>query len=383
MKIEDYKKYEITNEDISYLASICDREKKLGIVDLYEDEEFKVFEKLVLNKYDHDSFIKLSLLSERLLRNYDDPKVFELGLKIIYNLIDLGEKELSTTDDLLLEYRLSDLYLLLSYIIVDDGFNTVPYDSKAKKYNIDKDNALALAYLQKAILYNPNDSGIKMSLGMYYYHEKNFYKAYDYLISAQEFLYDEFSFPSFFDIEAEAMLYNEIGIFFDSIKERKWFSGEKAYLCFRAAYLISKGCDNLTKESFACTRYNMAYSYYKGIGVNENHKEGKKYLDELASGLLLNYGVDILNDDDPDGIIKDYYKPDYFAIALDVIKFLKINENLLWIDKPHKKITIDNNRLVLEAKKDCLNAYSVINHNTINLCLKRNNEIIDFIKTNL
>ena len=376
MKIEDYKEYEITNGDISYLESICDRGKELGIVDLYENEEFKVFEKLVLNKYDHDSFIKLSFLSERLLRNYDDPKVFELGLKIIYNLIDLGEKELSTTDDLLLEYRLSDLYLLLSYIIVDDGFKTVPYDSKAKKYNIDKDNALALAYLQKAILYNPNDSVIKMSLGMYYYHKKNFYKAYDYLISAQEFLYDEFSFPSFFDIEAEAMLYNEIGIFFDSIKERKWFSGEKAYLCFKAAYLISKKCDNLTKEAFICTRYNMAYSYYRGVGVDINLEVGKKYLDELASGLLLNYGIDILNDDDPDGIIKEYYKPDFFAIALDVINLLKIDKSLIWIDKRHKKITIDNNKIVLEVKKEYINGFK----RELKQIIRTSGELISFLK---
>lgn len=308
MRIEEYKGYQITDEDIAFLIKEVEKEEELTVVDLYQNEIVKVFEDLVLNKYDQQSFIKLSLLSQRLLRNFDDVRIFELGLKISYNLIALGEKELKTSEDPLLEYRLSELYLILSYIIIDDGFNTIPYGSKAEKYNIDRDNNLALSYLQKASLYNPNNSLIKVSLGMYYYYKNNFYKAFDYLISAQSFYNGEWSYKQFVNIDDQSMIFTEIGIFFDDKKDEYYENGNKVFLCFKAAYLISQYADDLTKETFICTRYNMAYSYLKGIGVDENHKEGKKYLDELAEGLCEKYGEDISNIDDPDGIIKDYFK---------------------------------------------------------------------------
>lgn len=64
---------------------------------------------LFLNKYDKDSFIKLSYVSSRLLRNYDDERAFTLCLKLSYNLIDFGENEKECNNDQLLEYRLADL----------------------------------------------------------------------------------------------------------------------------------------------------------------------------------------------------------------------------------------------------------------------------------
>ena len=57
MKIEDYKGYQIQEEDIAFLIKELEKEKELTIVDLYQNEIVKVFEDLVLNKYEQQSFI--------------------------------------------------------------------------------------------------------------------------------------------------------------------------------------------------------------------------------------------------------------------------------------------------------------------------------------
>ena len=307
MKIEEYKGYKITDDDISYLKDIYEKKEKFTLVDKYNDEIVNVFENLVLNTYDHNSFVKLALLSERLIRNGKEPKEFELGLKISYNLIDLGEKELEKNDDHILGYRLSDLYLILSFIINDSGFKTLPYWHMAEKYNIKKDDKLALSYLQKAILLNPNSNEIKLQLGMYYYNKKNYYFAYDYLIGVKDVYSGKW--PYFEDKAGMAHFFTEMGVFFDNNKNGN-LNGYRVFWCFKASYLLLKDEENIDKDTFISTRYNMACAYYKGIGVQEDHKEGKKYLDELALGLSSKYNEDILKINDPDGIIKEYYKPE-------------------------------------------------------------------------
>lgn len=215
MKIENYRGKLITEEDINYIKNIFE---EATMLDIYSNKMYEVFDNLILNKYDKDSFIKLSYISRRLLRNYDEGRAFILGLKLSYNLIDLGENEKEYNNDSLLEYRLADLYLVLSYIIVNDGFSTIPYSAKSEKFNLEKDNNLALKYLEKAILYDSNNSDIKTSLGMYYYNEKNFYKAYDYLINAKEFIEGKWSYPEFLDINLEFFLFTKLGLFFDEKK---------------------------------------------------------------------------------------------------------------------------------------------------------------------
>lgn len=84
MKIQNYKGKLITEENISYIK---DSFKQDTMVDIYSNKMYEIFDNLILNKYDKDSFIKLSYISRRLLRNYDDEKSFLLGLKISYNLI--------------------------------------------------------------------------------------------------------------------------------------------------------------------------------------------------------------------------------------------------------------------------------------------------------
>lgn len=304
MKIQNYKGNLITEEDINYIKKIFERDT---MIDIYTNMVYNIFDNLILNKYDKDSFIKLSHISYRLLRNYDNEKSFLLGLKLSYNLIDLGENENESNNDPLLEYRLSELYLILSYIIIDDGVNTIPFSTKSEKFNIEKDNNLALKYLKKAILYNPNDSCIQMSLGMYYYNDKNFYKAYDYLINAKDFYNGVWIYNGFFDSNLESLIFMELGLFFDEKKAESYENEIKAYLCFEASYLLSKKCDNLEKDTLVCACYNMAYVYIKGIGVEVNIEKGKQYLDELSNELKLKFHDDISNLDDPDKIIKDFY----------------------------------------------------------------------------
>lgn len=333
MKIENYKGKLITEEDINYIKNIFE---ETTMLDIYSDKMYEVFDNLILNKYDKDSFIKLSYISSRLLRNYDDERAFTLGLKLSYNLIDLGENEKEHNNDSLLEYRLTDLYLILSYIIVNDGFSIIPYSTKSEKFNIEKDNNLALKYLEKAILYDPNNSYIKMSLGMYYYNEKNFYKAYDYLINAKEFIEGKWSYPEFLDINLEFLLFTNLGLFFDEKKDETYTNEIKAYLCFEAAYSLMKKCDNLEKDTLVCACYNMAYAYIKGIGVEVNIEKGKQYLDELDKDLKLKFDDDISNIDDPDKIIKGYY----FFNMMDNIKDLcilgKLSNNEYEIKKVKK-----------------------------------------------
>lgn len=53
---------------------------------------------------------------------------------------------------------------------------------------------------------------------MYYYNEKNFYKAYDYLINAKEFIEGKWSYPEILDINLESFLFYKIRTFFDEKK---------------------------------------------------------------------------------------------------------------------------------------------------------------------
>lgn len=197
--------------------------------------------------------------------------------------------------------------MILSLIIIDDGFITIPYGNKSEIFNIEKDNKLALKYLEKAILFNPNDSDIKMALGMYYYNEKNFYKAYDYLINTKDFYEGVWAYNEFLDINLESLIFMNLGLFFDEKKDESYKNEIKAYLCFEASYLLSKKCDNLEKDTLVYACYNMAYVYIKGIGVEKNIEKGKQYLDELSKNLELKFNDDILSLADPDKIIKDYY----------------------------------------------------------------------------
>lgn len=304
MKIQNHKGKAITEEDINYAKNILD---EVTMVDTYTNKVYEIFDNIVLNKYDKESFIKLSFISYRLLRNYDTEKSFLLGLKLSYNLIDLGEGEKEHNNDPLLEYRLADLYLILSYIIIDDGFNTIPYSTRSEKFNIEKDNTLALNYLEKAILYSPNNSSVKMSLGMYYYNEKNYYKAYDYLIGSKDFHDGKWTYNEFLDTNIGSSIFMELGLFFNDKKDESYENEIKTYLCFETSYLLSKKCDNLEKDTFICACYNMAYAHIKGVGVEVNIEKGKQYLDELSNGLKLKFNENISNLEDPDKIIKNYY----------------------------------------------------------------------------
>ena len=79
-------------------------------------------------------------------------------------------------------------------------------------------------------------------------------------------------------------------------------------MTFETAYELSKK-GNLDKYLIIGYNYNMAYEYLKGIGIKENIRKGKHYLNELAK-VLKKYNEDILTIDDPDNIIVEYFEKD-------------------------------------------------------------------------
>lgn len=296
MKITEYKNKKITKEDISYLESIWNENKNHLIIEL--NDIYPLFDDLIIDRFDRLSFFKLRTICYRIIRNYMDKLAFGISLKIIYMLINYGEEENKNNVDYAIDSVMADLYDILAEIIYDGDVNYIPYSSKAKEFDIDKDNELALDYLKKAYLLNPLNKNIASSLAYHYYSIDDIYKAYAFYPRYN----DDYNFN-----RQDVMAYSRLGCLFDEeFRNGNKMVDKKIFDCFYNAYKISNKCNDLYEEEKYIVYYNIAYCYIKGIFVKVNINKGVTFLQRLDS-YLAKRGIDITSFDDPDEIIKDYY----------------------------------------------------------------------------
>ena len=375
MKIEEYKNQKVTLEDISYLEKIWNGDKNGIIVEL--NKVYPLFDDLIIDKFDRLSFLKLRTICYEITKYYKDKKAFEISLKLIYQLISYGEESKSKVD-YAIESAIAGLYDILAELIYDGDINFIPYSLIAEDYNIDKDTELALDYFKKAYLHDPLDKSIASSLAYHYCSVDDIYKAYAF--------YPRYNDDFYFG-KQDVMAYTTLGCKFNEEFDKGNIMVDKIIFdCFFNAYEISKECNDLDDDGMFSVYYNMAYCYIKGIYVKKNINKGKKYLQKLDS-YLIKKGKGIMSFDDPDGIIKDYYLNKsllHYIEVIDIVNNMKIDKNKIFIDNKHRKVTIDNNRIVVcEENKGFIEAYCQVDGKTKQTVIKTKEELINYIKTNL
>lgn len=307
MKIEDYKGYMINSKDLDYLKNNVEDSYKETVIG---GEVKPIFEDLVLDKFDLNTFLKLSWFVQRMLRNSDDKTTFELSVKIAYCLIEQGEKD----NSYIVEKTVADLYQTLGFIIYDQKeHKIIPYSMKRDILNIDADTKLAIKYFEKALLLDPSPY-IFSVLGIYYYLNNNYYKAFAYLKNAQQYDSDYKWNYEFVDSSTEAYMYSKLGIYFENeymnnnaFDNYSVFSADYMFVCFERAYMICDSNNWLDKDLIEMCMYNYAYAFIKGVGTKEDKEKGLEILKKLDDKLL-EMGKDIFSIEDPDNIVKDYYK---------------------------------------------------------------------------
>ena len=255
---------------------------------------------LLSGNFEKEKFYHFKSYVFQLWRNNKTKKALLLSVKLIFQLIEIGENNDMGTD-YEMEKELSRLYDALGLTVMDyPGIKIVPM--LGRKPIIEKDNEQAKIFHEKAFLLDPDDEEISFNLGWYYYKKCNYHKAYYYWIN-NSILIDE----------KRDDLFNELGIALEEEYKKRinyiaMSADSKAFACYEKAYLIGsiENDSYYTPNCKAESIYNIAYAYLRGVGTKKNTRKGKQYLSELADYLSAS-GQDITSHNDPDGIIKEFY----------------------------------------------------------------------------